>query len=333
MNFTTKQLKINNTNVLLDLASFSGNSIIPFEVLTGSRITITIAVKNITAGAIVQAQIDNGFSVTYPFITLDTISANGVGYFTKVFSDIHSLFNVNISVVGGSASFALVTSVADNAVASTLDARISNAEISVDLNHVVQPNGNYDSVRIGNGFNELNINGDGSTNVRVDSFNSQLSFPKVYKYQPLVNGASKYMNVDGSGFPIDFLFAPIAGEVILIDQLSLIMIDKGSMKYDVFASIGKQLTNGLSLEIKTNNSVYNIMNIKDNLDLASFFESPASDRDDSFLDSKDQFRGFSKFKEPIILKGSNGDYIKWIVADKLTKVKTMASSIRYWKQA
>jgi hypothetical protein len=45
--------------------------------------------------------------------------------------------------------------------------RIDNAIVEVDLHHTTDVNGEFDSVRIGDGTNLLDINGDGSINVVV----------------------------------------------------------------------------------------------------------------------------------------------------------------------
>ena len=158
-----KKLHIFNSHVVLSKTNFSGVAENDFELITGSRLVWALSISSIDPGATVLVQIENGFSADFPFEEILTITGNAVGFFKKVLTDVHNLFDVKITVVGGNATFALGVSISDNA----LTTRIENAEIDVDLNHITQANGHYDSTRIGNGVYEMDVNPDGSIDVNI----------------------------------------------------------------------------------------------------------------------------------------------------------------------
>ena len=152
-----------NTKTLVSKHDFNGTLNKEFEVVTGSRLVIALTITEIDVGASVALTLDNGFSVDISYENVLSISSGNTGFFRKVISDIHNLFKFNLVVSGGNASFAVGISIADNAMTT----RIDNTEISVDLNHVVQSNGEYDSVRIGNGINEMDVDTDKNAHTEV----------------------------------------------------------------------------------------------------------------------------------------------------------------------
>lgn len=160
----TKRLKLYETTVFFRKDSpFTGVESQAFQITDGSRIVFTLQILSISLGATVQLKIKNGFSVDLTLPQIEVINANAIGSFSKVVSDFHNIFDMELTVSGGTATLAVGVSVADNAMTT----RIENAEIKVDLSHIANAQGIYDSVRIGDGLHELNINPDGSLPVDV----------------------------------------------------------------------------------------------------------------------------------------------------------------------
>lgn len=156
-------LRVYETRTLFAKDSFTGNGVETLQVITGSRLLITLLVDSIDPGATVNLFVDNNFTNDGTFDTIETISLSAATRVKRVLSDFHNLFNFRYTVVGGSASFKVGISSFDNA----LSTRIDNAIIEVDLHHTVDVNGRFDSVRIGDGVDLLEINPDGSLNVVV----------------------------------------------------------------------------------------------------------------------------------------------------------------------
>ena len=152
------------TNTIVkEFAAFSGISPGEFVIQTGSRLALTLQVLTLSVGATVQARIKNGFSDDVPFVQIMTMNAAAVGAVRDVITDFHNLFEVEVEVTGGTATFALAVSVHENALANRID--IENAEVNVDIDHVADAVGEYDSVRIGDGVDLLEIDPDGAISI------------------------------------------------------------------------------------------------------------------------------------------------------------------------
>lgn len=117
------------TITLFNESGFTGIKEVPFSIVTGSRMLVTLLVTSIDSGASIAAEIQNNFNVSDPYETLDTINVTASGRYKRIFSDFHNQFNIAVTVSGGNASFKIAVSLFDNA----LSTKIENAEISVDL--------------------------------------------------------------------------------------------------------------------------------------------------------------------------------------------------------
>lgn len=160
---TRRNVKLYNNVSLFPLKSYSGLNEEGFLVAEGARVVFTLHIKSIDAGASVNVRVFNSFSESIDFCQVLTWSSAQVGDTKRVLSDFHNLFRVELEVLNGSAEVTFGLSVYDNA----LTTRIENAEIQVDLNHQQQANGSYDSVRVGDGEEEMAVNPDGSINVNI----------------------------------------------------------------------------------------------------------------------------------------------------------------------
>lgn len=156
-----KQLKINEQSIVFDVASAAGTAALDFYVLSGSRMLMTLVVSALSSGAQVTAICEDAISVDDPYQIVEQLDVTTVGQFKRVFSDFNKRLRVRYVVTGGTATFKIAVAVFDNASTT----RIENASLSVDLNHVADANGKFDSLRVGDGVETLAINPDGSINI------------------------------------------------------------------------------------------------------------------------------------------------------------------------
>ena len=141
------------THTLFAELGFSGTKTKIVSVQTGSRLIFTLEVLSIDFGATLTFKANNGYSKDYPLCEILNVPMGSVSVEKRVLTDFHNYFEYEVEVVGGSAEFAIGISVHDNAMTT----RIENAVIEVDLSHTLGVDGKYDSVRIGDGFDELQI--------------------------------------------------------------------------------------------------------------------------------------------------------------------------------
>lgn len=154
-------LRLYETEVLfLKTEPFSGALSTSRRLISGARLVLTLDVVSIDVGAVATLSVKNRFSIDVPPREVLTLSRTTAGPATKVLTDFHSLLDFELTVSGGSAVVGVGVSVYDNALKT--DVRIENAEIDVDLDHAADAQGEYDSVRVGDGVHELAINPDGS---------------------------------------------------------------------------------------------------------------------------------------------------------------------------
>jgi len=172
------KVQIHNSKTIFPRKIYSSLETKYLDIKNGARIVFTMYVYSIDPGATVTAKVKTSFSEEMPFCEVLTLSSDSVKHVKGVLSDFHNFIDIDLEVVGGNAEVILGINVFDNA----LTTRIENAEISVDLNHDLQPNGEYDSVRVGDGTDELEINPDGSINVNIVN---TLVTPEVVK--PIFN--------------------------------------------------------------------------------------------------------------------------------------------------
>lgn len=171
-------LSLYETTNLIQKSGFSGISSDRVGIKTGSRLVLSLYVSALSAGASVVIRCKNGFSLDLPFDEILTMTSTSVGFNRKVLTDFHNIFDFEAEVIGGTADFNFGITVNDNALAT----RIENAIVEVALSHLVGTDGEFDSIRIGDGTDLLSINPDGSINVNftvtntpITVFNSQAS--------------------------------------------------------------------------------------------------------------------------------------------------------------
>jgi hypothetical protein len=135
-----------------------------FYIRTGSRVLVTFRVTALDAGTSVRLRVKNAEDVETPHDLLDTLDISAPGVLKRVYSDFNPYFVLETEVLGpGAASFKVGVAVFDNASTT----KIENAQLAVDLSHVADALGHFDSVRIGDGTDLLDLNPNGSLNAVI----------------------------------------------------------------------------------------------------------------------------------------------------------------------
>lgn len=154
-----KKLRLYETTVLKNQIGLSGISSDKFQITTGARLVFSLQVSNLT-GTSVTLKLRNAFSLDLSFTQILQISATVNGTFSKVLTDFHNIFEWEIEVIGGAADVALGVSIFDNAAAT----RIENAVVETAISAYPGIDGEYDSVRVSDGVNEMLVRADKSIN-------------------------------------------------------------------------------------------------------------------------------------------------------------------------
>lgn len=160
-----KKVQIYNNPTIFTRKIYSGKTIEHLQMVNGARIIFTLFVFGMDEGVTVKVKVKDSFSVDLPTSEALSFETGSIGPVKRVLTDFHNLIDVEIEVIGGNAELIFGLGLYDNALQTRME--IENAEISVDLNAELQPNGTYDSVRIGDDQDELAINPDGSINVNI----------------------------------------------------------------------------------------------------------------------------------------------------------------------
>jgi hypothetical protein len=154
------------------------------------------------------------------------------------------------------------------------------------------------------------------------------------QFSNLLNGSSKQMNVDGSSTPVEFLWEPTL-VVHVVKNVTFTMGAPGDPDSDQFASLAA-LTNGLKFEIKSNGTVFEIYNMKDNKDVTLFFStgtfSIGNTADKWMKDAGGRFFvGSMELFDGVKLDPSAGDYIKVTVRDDISSLLWVEAGIFSWR--
>lgn len=125
-------LSLFETTVLHNEKNFSGSKTERFGIKTGSRLVFSLVVTQIDVGAQVTVTINNTFSLDVPFEqVLQFGTTTAVSFVRRIITDFHSIFDIQVDVTGGNATFAVGVTVNDNAL---------NPDGSINVN-IVQGSG------------------------------------------------------------------------------------------------------------------------------------------------------------------------------------------------
>lgn len=144
----------------------------------------------------------------------------------------------------------------------------------------------------------------------------------------ILDGANADMNVNGSGAPVVYEL-PLDTSDRIVRIVSFYGRDNG-IQYNEFLAISA-LTNGIEIEIKSNDEIFTLPLIKttdDFIDKFSFLPG-------NFVIDRgagdDKFNAAAELKDPFIIKGSGNfttpDYIKVTVQDNLSAVNYLQANV------
>lgn len=141
-----QKLHMFNSKVLLLKEGNSGVETSDFELITGSRLVFALSIKSIDPATSIVVSVKNGFTVDFPFEEILSFNGDSVGFFKKVLTDVHNLFDIQVTVSGGNATYALGVSVSDNAftkrILSTGNTFVVDVDSSTQQLLVAAKNGN-----------------------------------------------------------------------------------------------------------------------------------------------------------------------------------------------
>lgn len=167
MSQTVKVLKLYDQATIIPYEEYPipGLDEFDFKILSGSRILFDLYINEISVGANVEIEVLNNFSLNdwVAYDSILTFSGNAQGHYKRILTDFNLFFKTKIKVIGGNAKCTLSISVFDNASTT----RIENAEIDVHITDKDTSTRQHDSVRIGDGTDEVEVNPDGSFNVNI----------------------------------------------------------------------------------------------------------------------------------------------------------------------
>ena len=141
------------------------------------------------------------------------------------------------------------------------------------------------------------------------------------------NGGSNELSVNGSTTPQEFSIAADANDDLVVNNL-LFKVFSASIKTDKFLSQNSPLDNGLLIEVKSENEIFQFLPIKTTTDFNSNFANGTGRSFDLVIGSGgDSLVARFGLANPFIIKKSgtygnvaNDDYIKVIVRDNLLSI-------------
>lgn len=110
-------------------------------------------------------------------------------------------------------------------------------------------------------------NGEKKLLVRATSSPETLG-AKFFKYAK--NGSSEDMNVDGSTTPVEFILEATGTEDYIVEELRFECLD-GNIKLDKFLGENNELTNGVLIEIKSEDTIFQFIPIRNTIEFDTLF--------------------------------------------------------------
>lgn len=152
-----------------------------------------------------------------------------------------------------------------------------------------------------------------------------------YETGYLLDGGSKEMAVNGSGTAAEYEYAPTAGQVHYLESLSLFINDNGSITPGKFGNLSA-LSNGLMIEVKTNGTTVELMNMQDNMDITLLFGSFNSlDASTGYFNGEKTLEVNWKPNNPIKLNGDDSDFVRATVRDNLSQLTYLRIAHLHWR--
>ena len=140
------------------------------------------------------------------------------------------------------------------------------------------------------------------------------------------NGGSSDLTVNGSGTAVEFFINSEAQDMI-VKGLAFESFSSG-IKLDKFLSLNSALTNGVIVEVKSEDQVFQFLAIKSTIEFDSHFAwGEGRSYELNFASGNDSMVARFELSSPFILKKTgtyiNPDYIKVIIRDNLSSVNNL----------
>jgi len=155
----------------------------------------------------------------------------------------------------------------------------------------------------------------------------------IPKIKFLLDSGSDDMAVNGSVTPVDFIFAPGAGETFYMEFITFGIDDTGNTDPDKYGAIGGGLTNGTQVILDQNTVEHEIVNLKNNGDIIESFNfAVGSFANGGFANFSNGFVAKMVFATNITLKGDDSDQMIIRVRDNLTGLTWHRATIQVWEE-
>lgn len=143
-------------------------------------------------------------------------------------------------------------------------------------------------------------------------------------FENAASGLNIDMNVNGSGTPVEFLVAAHPTQSRVVNSLVFRALD-GGIKLDNFLGQNSPLTNGLLIEVKSEDQVFQFKPIQTTQDFDGLFSfGPGRSFDLIFASGNDSMVARFGTSVPFVLKPvgtyATDDYIRVIIRDNLSAI-------------
>ena len=175
---------------------------------------------------------------------------------------------------------------------------------------------------------DVELKADGTKRLLVDAETSPRSVAGLF-IEEFENAGSTDFNVNGSTTPVEFTI-PLSNDDRGINSISLYGRDAG-IKFGQFLAINQPLTNGVLIEIKSEDVVYQSSPLIITDDFRNKFAISPSDFAIDVFSNEDVFSAAFVSPAPFIIRNQNTyttpDYVKVIVRDNLNTVNYFSGSV------
>jgi hypothetical protein len=168
---------------------------------------------------------------------------------------------------------------------------------------------------------------DGIDKLQVKSSNVPQPIGNLF-FQHALNGGSDDMNVDGSVTPVVFEIPADATRDIVVEALAFESFANG-IKIDKFLSINSPLTNGITIEIKSEDTVFSFLSIQNTNEFDSHFSfGPGRSYRLTFASGNDAMVARFAPQSPFVLMKSGSyatdDYIRVSINDDISSINKLS---------
>ena len=175
---------------------------------------------------------------------------------------------------------------------------------------------------------DVELKADGTKRLLVDAEVSPRSVAGLF-IEEFENAGSTDFNVNGSNTPVEFTI-PLSNEDRAINSISLYGRDAG-IKFGQFLAINQPLQNGVLIEIKSEDVVYQSSPLIITDDFRNKFSVSPSDFAIDVFSNEDVFSVAFVSPAPFIIRNQNTfttpDYVKVIIRDNLNTVNYFSGSV------